>query len=163
MKTARAVVLTVIAIVLASAAVCYGFLISEGLSAGRKPSDFEYDIANYALSLSIPSAAKKAKNPINPSPDDMIGAKKDFSDYCSVCHGEDGAGRTETARGLSPEVPDLHAAHIQKLTDGEMFYIIKNGVRFTGMPGWHFQDQRIWKLVALIRGFTLQKAPNSAH
>jgi hypothetical protein len=44
-----------------------------------------------------------------------------------------------------------------------MFYIIKNGVRFTGMPGWNFQDQRIWKLVALIRGFTVQKARSSGH
>jgi hypothetical protein len=52
---------------------------------------------------------------------------------------------------MSPEVPDLRAEHIQNLTDGELFYIIKNGVRFTGMPAWDLPDDHNWKLVALIR------------
>ena len=44
--------------------------------------------------------------------------------------------------------------HTQKLTDGEIFYIIKNGVRFTGMPGWDFEDNHNWRLVSLIRQFS---------
>jgi hypothetical protein len=48
-------------------------------------------------------------------------------------------------------VPDLRAAHIQRLTDGELLYIIKNGVRFTAMPAWDMSDQHYWRLVALIR------------
>jgi mono/diheme cytochrome c family protein len=80
-------------------------------------------------------------------------AEKSYSDSCAVCHGIDGTGKTKVANGLSPEVPDLHAEHIQKLTDGEMFYIIKNGVRFAGMPGWDLRDQQIWNLVFLLRQF----------
>ena len=53
--------------------------------------------------------------------------------------------------GLSPEVPDLRAQHIQKLTDGEMFYIIKHGVRFTGMPAWDLGDDDSLGLVMLLR------------
>jgi mono/diheme cytochrome c family protein len=48
-------------------------------------------------------------------------------------------------------VPDLKAAHVQNLSDGEMFYIIKNGVRFTGMPAWNLRDEQIWKMVLLTR------------
>lgn len=142
-------------------AICYVFLRSEGLSARKKPSNFEYAIANRALALSIPTAAKNAKNPLHPAPDALNEARKYYSDGCAVCHANDGTGKTNTARGLSPEVPDLHAEHIQKLTDGEMFYIIKNGVRFTGMPGWDLPDGRIWQLVLLIRQFANEN--NSPH
>jgi hypothetical protein len=55
-------------------------------------------------------------------------------------------------------VPDLHARHVQKLTDGEMFYIIKNGARFTGMPAWDLRDDQIWKLILLIRQFGNKQA-----
>ncbi len=132
------------------------FLRSEGLSARNKPGKLEYVIANHALRISIPAAAKNTKNPIKPNPDALTEAAKDFSDHCAPCHATDAAG-TEIARGLSPEVPDLRSRHIQRLSDGEMFYIIKNGIRFTGMPGSHFQDERIWRLVLLIRNLAGKK------
>jgi len=72
-------------------------------------------------------------------------------DHCAPCHAREGSGKAEMSQGMSPEVPDLRATHIQELTDGELFYIIKNGVRFTAMPAWHMSDQRTWRLVALIR------------
>jgi hypothetical protein len=62
-------------------------------------------------------------------------------------------GKSTQPKGLSPEAPDLDAEHVQKLTDEEMFYIIKNGVRFTGMPGWDLPDGRVWQPVLLIRQF----------
>lgn len=161
MRAAKAVVITVIALVLASIAVCYAFLKSEGLSARRKPSNFEYAVANYALRLSIPTAAKNGKNPITPTPEALTAARKDYSDYCAVCHANDGAGNTDTAKGLSPEVPDLRARHVQELKDGQIFYVVKNGIRFTGMPGWNFQDERIWRLVSLIRQFAGGKTASS--
>jgi len=60
---------------------------------------------------------------------------------------------------MSPEVPDLSADHIQKCTDGELFFIIKNGVRFTGMPGWNLSEDHLWKLVLAVRGFAQTKTP----
>lgn len=160
MRTAKAVIATVIALALVSVVICYGLLRSQALSARKKPGKLEYAIAAYALGISIPTAAKRAKNPVKSDPDALAGAGKDYSDHCAFCHGDGGAGNTDAAKGLSPEVPDLRAEHIQKLSDGEMFYIIKNGIRFTGMPGSYFQDERIWKLVLLIRQFTIK---NQAH
>ena len=53
--------------------------------------------------------------------------------------------------GLYPPAPDLRESGGQSLSDGELFYIIKNGIRFTGMPGWGGEDEENWKLVLFIR------------
>jgi mono/diheme cytochrome c family protein len=153
MRIFRFVSITCLGILLAILVLSYVFLTSEGLSARKKPSNFEYAIANFAMGLSIPAEAKRLKNPLTPDSQVLAEARKHFKEHCAVCHAEDGVGKTPLAAGLSPEVPDLHADHIQKLTDGELFYIIKNGVRFTGMPGWDLEDSHTWSLVSLIRQF----------
>lgn len=107
----------------------------------------------FCLARSIPRSAKELKSPNEASPENLRKGKDDFHDHCAVCHGDDGQGKTATAAGIFPEVPDLHAAHVQKWTDGELFYIVENGVRFTGMPGWNFDDDRIWRLILVVRGF----------
>jgi mono/diheme cytochrome c family protein len=151
MSATKAVALTLVLLITIVLVIAYGFLASEGLSGRKKPSDFEYSIANRALGISIPSQARALKNPIQGTPDVLTDAKQHFKEHCAVCHAENGSAKTETAAGMSPEVPDLRAEHIQNLTDGELFYIIKNGVRFTGMPAWDLPDDHNWKLVALIR------------
>ena len=151
MRTAGAIAISVVGFALVILIVCFVALKTGALSARKKPGNFEYAVANYALKLSIPKAVKNAKNPERPTPAALIDANKYFSENCAVCHGNDGSGKTDTARGLSPEVPDLKAAHVQNLSDGEMFYIIKNGVRFTGMPAWNLRDEQIWKMVLLTR------------
>ena len=62
-----------------------------------------------------------------------------------------GSGKTLINSGLYPPAPDLRQGQTQNLTDGELFYIIKNGIRFTGMPGWGGEDEGNWKLVLFIR------------
>lgn len=55
--------------------------------------------------------------------------------------------------GLYPKPPDLRAAHLQSISDGEIFYVIENGIRLSGMPafgGQHSADDS-WKLVDFIR------------
>ena len=53
---------------------------------------------------------------------------------CVFCHGTDGSGRTPVGTNLYPRVPDLRAFLTQDLTDGDLHYIIENGVQLTGMP-----------------------------
>lgn len=151
MRTVRTIAICLAILIGIVLPICFVLVKSGFLNARNKPSALEYSIANYALRLSIPAEAKNARNPIQMNPAALKDANKYFSENCSVCHANDGSGRTDTAKGLSPEVPDLHAAHVQNLTDGEMFYIINNGVRFTGMPGWDLPKEQIWKLVLLIR------------
>ena len=75
-----------------------------------------------------------------------------------MCHANDGSSmKTAIGNGLYPKPPDLRADLTQGLTDGELFYIIENGVRFTGMPAFGTGkpdpagDRQVWQLVYFIR------------
>ena len=78
-----------------------------------------------------------------------------FADHCAGCHANDGSGNTEMGRGLYPRAPDMRQPATQDLSDGDLFYIIENGVRFTGMPAWGAGDSdgqtASWHLVHFIR------------
>lgn len=83
-------------------------------------------------------------------------ARAHFADHCASCHDNDGRGKTELGRSLYPKVPDMWLPETQSLSDGELFYIIENGVRLTGMPAWgsaasQDDDVESWELVHFIR------------
>ena len=143
-----------IAILLILAAVgawLYWFLKVHGFSARDKPSAFEALLARHARRIAAPPGAKDLKNPLSPTPLNVAEARDHYADHCAVCHANNGGGKTQINEGLYPPAPDLRQPGTQGLTDGEIFYIIKNGVRFTGMPGWDGEDEDNWKLVLFIR------------
>jgi mono/diheme cytochrome c family protein len=72
---------------------------------------------------------------------------------CDDCHGKDGRHPTETGRWMYPRVPDLGSPSVQGWSDAELFWIIKNGVKFSGMPGFAKMqtDKEIWDLVHYVR------------
>ncbi len=141
-------------------AVAFGIVISilhDGLSARATPTRLEAVLARNARHLAIPSNARLAQNPVLESPEDLREARLHFADHCAICHANDGSGHSDIGDGLYPKPPDLRLAQTQNLTDGELFWIIENGVRFTGMPafssngGNHGGGQDSWKLVHFIR------------
>jgi predicted CXXCH cytochrome family protein len=131
------------------------WLISHGFSTADQPSYLERVAARAARNFAIPRKARYETNPWNPTPDVLKVAREGFIDRCAGCHGPDGSGQTEVGRNLYPRVPDLRSPQTQNLTDGEIRYIIRNGVRLTGMPGWarphDEQSDDSWKLVLFIR------------
>jgi mono/diheme cytochrome c family protein len=129
-------------------------ILHHGLSARATPTGLEIMLARNARGLAIPGEARKQTNPVADSADSLREARLHFADHCAICHGNDGTGDTMTGRGLYPKPPDLRAPETQKLADGELFWIIENGVRFTGMPafgGMHGSEEESWKLVRFIR------------
>jgi mono/diheme cytochrome c family protein len=111
-------------------------------------------LARNARHMAIPAGARKQQNPIPATPDNLRDARLHFADHCAVCHGNEGTGDTPIGKGLYPKPPDLRAEETQRLSDGELFWIIENGVRFTGMPafgGSHGSEEDSWKLVRFIR------------
>jgi mono/diheme cytochrome c family protein len=129
-------------------------MLHNGLSARATPTALEAVLARNARRLSIPRNAQAARNPISSSPDVLRAARLHFADHCAVCHGNDGSGDSMMGRGLYPKPPDLRQTETQGLSDGEIFWIIENGVRFTGMPafgGTHGSQEDSWKLVIFIR------------
>lgn len=126
---------------------------NHGFSAREKPSRLEEIMARHARRIATPAGAKELKNPHPQTEASMAEAREHFVEHCSICHGIDGRGATTIGRNLYPKVPDMTDQQTQQLTDGELFYIITNGIRFTGMPAWGGEDspESIWALVAFIR------------
>ena len=88
------------------------------------------------------------------TPELLVEARRHFADHCASCHANDGSGHTEMGQKLYPRAPDMRLAETQNLTDGELYYIVENGVRFTGMPAWGEggpNDHDTWHLVLFIR------------
>jgi predicted CXXCH cytochrome family protein len=149
------ILLLLLGVVLLAVVIYSGHLIWRGFSTANEPSLAEKTVARFARQLSIPRNARNETNPWTATPELLNEARNDYLDRCSVCHGPDGSGLTTVGRNLYPKVPDLRASQTQSLTDGEIRYIIRNGVRLTGMPGWakphDEQSDDSWKLVLFIR------------
>ncbi|HEY2647121.1 MAG TPA: c-type cytochrome [Candidatus Acidoferrales bacterium] len=152
MKTRTIVLLLLLAIVLGAAAYAM-LLVRRGFSARENPSAPEVFAARAIRSLSIPAAAKAAANPFQATPEILTEAREHFADHCATCHANDGSGKTEIGQNLYPKAPDMRLPETQNLTDGEIYHIIHDGVRLTGMPAWGEPDRDpdSWKLVLFIR------------
>lgn len=124
---------------------------THGFSAREKPAEYEAFLARHLRRLTSEPDARSLKNPLEATPLAIAEARDHFADHCATCHGNRGDGKTQINAGLYPPAPDMREPQTQELSDGELFYIIKNGVRFTGMPGWGGSDQDNWKLVLFIR------------
>jgi mono/diheme cytochrome c family protein len=131
-------------------------VISRGFSARDEPGSIEAFVAVRMRRAAIPRAARDAKNPVTMSPEVLAGAMEHYADHCAICHANDGSGNTMIGRGLYPKPPDMRQTESQGLTDGELYYIIENGIRFTGMPAFgedsaSTDNEESWALVAWIR------------
>ena len=150
----------VVAVVIAVAGAVAGFayLRGTGLRGQPEPGPIETRVARAVRGLAIPGNLKARSNPLANATDALAPGLEHFAKYCAMCHANDGSGRkTAIGNGLYPKPPDLCADLTQRLTDGELFYIIENGVRFTGMPAFGSGkpdpagDKQVWQLVYFIR------------
>jgi mono/diheme cytochrome c family protein len=149
----RTLLLSITAAGVAGAAAFGWVTIRRGFSARENPSIVETYVASTARRLSVPASERNATNPFTPSPQLMAEARAHFADHCATCHGNNGSGKTEIGQNLYPKAPDMRLPVTQNLTDGEIYYVIHNGIRLTGMPAWGTEekDEDSWKLVLFIR------------
>jgi mono/diheme cytochrome c family protein len=110
-------------------------VVRGGLSARDEPTRAEVWLARLVRHWAVPAALRDAKNPVPLSPAVMADARAHFADHCASCHGNDGKG-AGIGTQMYPRAPDMTLAATQSLSDGELFAIIENGVRLTGMPGF---------------------------
>jgi mono/diheme cytochrome c family protein len=150
----RALVLLVVLVLVVGGALAYA-IVSRGVSTRVAPSWAETLVARAMRTWATPSVLRNAVNPLEPSAAVMEEALAHFADHCASCHANDGSGATDIGRSLYPPAPDMRAAATQGLTDGELFSIIENGIRLTGMPGWATGtpdgERASWVLVHFIR------------
>ena len=152
--TLRTVAITTVALVLVGAIVGVSYLAATGLSARATPGSLETALARAARRLAVPRAVRNMDNPVPLSDEVLAEGRAHFADHCASCHANDGSGNTEMGQSLFPKAPDM-ATVSQELTDGELFYVIEQGIRFTGMPGWGTGtpegEEASWHLVHFIR------------
>lgn len=143
----------VLILFLAGAAYAAWAVLNHGFSAREKPSRTEVWLARHARRIATPAGAKSLHNPYPAAEENLAAARQHFVDHCASCHALNGTGDTVFGRNMYPKAADLRDQETQKLTDGELYYVVSNGVRFTGMPAFGREDSReeIWKLVSFIR------------
>src|SRR5262245_35879267 len=155
MSRASKIILGIAIIPIAGIGAAAWLVVGRGFSAREEPTAIEAFVARRLRRVATTSDAKNAQNHVAASREVLSDSMVHFADHCAICHGNDGSGDTSIGRGLYPKPPDMRQAQTQNLTDGELFYIIHNGIRLTGMPAFGQQteepDLDSWKLVHFIR------------
>ena len=156
MKNPKAFLWVLLALTVATIVVG-ALLMRRGISARKEPSATEIRVARAVRHMAIPKIDREEENPwaTVATPEVLKDAREHFADHCSQCHANDGSGKTEMGQYLYPRAPDMRLPATQNLSDGELYYIIRNGVPLTGMPAWGepnlVQDDDSWQLVLFIR------------
>jgi mono/diheme cytochrome c family protein len=99
-------------------------------------------------------SGKGEKNPVNVSAENIESGKRIFSYYCVVCHGRDGQNTgVPFAAGTSPPIPSLASADVQRYSDGQLRWIIENGISPSGMPASNgtLNNDETWHVVVYLR------------
>jgi len=153
MRVVRDVVVTLLAVVILGGIGVYAFARSGGLSARRQPATWEYAIATRLRNVSAAAQAGNVTNPLTGQADAWRAVTSQYAARCAMCHHVNGKGATMLASNVNPPPPDLTADATQRLTDAQLFAIIRDGVRWTSMPSWRetHSDEDIWRYVALVR------------
>ena len=115
--------------------------------------------ATSAAEFKIPPDAAKAPNPVKPTPASLAQGKKMYGFDCALCHGKDGDGKGDLAADMNLKLADYRdPAALKDMTDGEMFYIIKNGKgQMTGEAD-RVKTEEIWDLVNYVRSLAKKSA-----
>ena len=103
---------------------------------------------------SVTVGGKKIQNPLSASPETIASGKDAFAHYCVACHGLDGQNTgVPFAEHMSPPVPSLKSATVQAYTDGQLKWIVENGISPSGMPASKgiLTDEEIWSIVIFLR------------
>lgn len=130
------------------------------ISALPEPGRFESTVAVEAKDWYIGRAARGPlpAAPVNDKASVTAGGTL-FGMGCATCHGEDGRTPTPIGKSMYPRALDLSSADVQEMSDRELFWVIKNGIRLSGMPGFARinSDEQIWQLTYYVRRLGKQR------
>jgi mono/diheme cytochrome c family protein len=125
---------------------------------------------NAALTVSAhdgrhaPASAKKLKNPLPATEANMARGRSLYEEHCASCHGTDGKSQTEIATVMRVKPADLTGKAMQRLTDGEAYWVITNGIKTSGMPAYKakLSDRERWQMTLYMRRFKTAEATSTA-
>jgi thiosulfate dehydrogenase len=125
---------------------------------GNRPSTFERRTANQSLDEWVDEHAPKQSNPFQPTMENVMDGSMTYDKNCAFCHGSLKQPESPIRSNFYPAVPQL-MTRTPDDPDGNLFYVIKYGVRYTGMPGWDgvLSDDEIWKTVVFLKNSSQMK------
>jgi mono/diheme cytochrome c family protein len=126
---------------------------SFNVAASSPPGKLEEALARRALNRSVARRAPARQNPLTSSAELLREGLSHYHENCVGCHGAPGVDAAEYGEGLNPPAPDLTLPRVQRRPDGELYWIVANGIRMTGMPAFapSHKEQEIWEIVAFLR------------
>ena len=141
---------------LAGAAVAVGVIVIIGaplLLLHRQDLPLEQQYGHFAIGLAARVMAGNASNPVANNPRAIAAGRDAFTGSCAECHGSTGDGTGVFGAATYPPATDLTSHDVVEKSDAELFWITKNGLSFTAMPGFgdQYSDQDIWNIVAYMR------------
>jgi mono/diheme cytochrome c family protein len=122
------------------------------MNADVPPSGLETRFIPIAVHASVASHAEEQPNPVAATDENLIAGGEIYTELCARCHGLPGRGPSVLGASFYPPAPQF-TVQPSSYSDGELFWIVKHGIRNTGMPAWGrlLTDQDIWQVVALLR------------
>jgi predicted CXXCH cytochrome family protein len=141
----------IVAMVVAILGALYVIFVPGLSSARSEPPQTEVAVATWLLHHSVPAEAKASVNPLGNDAADITAGRDLYRQKCELCHGYDGSGKTGVGSGVYPRPPVLQSPAIMGMSDGEIFYHIRNGIRNTAMAAWNLPDRETWQLVSYLR------------
>ncbi len=103
--------------------------------------------------LTIPDEYRGMQNPLPATPANLAQGQARYAEFCVTCHAADGSGGTDLGRALYPRPHDLKSAAVQAQSDGALFWIVSEGIAYSGMPAGHRQhnEEQMWQMVLHLR------------
>jgi mono/diheme cytochrome c family protein len=112
----------------------------------------------------VPLEAVNKVNPVKPSAESLARAKKIYGYECALCHGDDGGGAGDLAKKMKAKMPDFRdPTALKPKTDGELYYVIKNGKGEMDGEGERVKPDDTWNLVNYLRSFSKLQAATAAQ
>ncbi len=144
------VVVTLLVLLLGGlASTRFGFL---DTTAEARPGALETYLASAALDSSVERNAPRQANPVPETDDNLLAGMMVYANDCALCHGKLNKKESPLGQAFSPPAPQL-ITHPLDDPEPEIFYLVKHGVRWTGMPAWSttLDDESIWKVTSFLR------------
>ena len=134
-------------------------------NADAKPSRLEIWAAKTSLAAAIVREAPPGPNPVALNDANLIAGIQLYDAHCAICHGtaKGSASLSPVAKGLNPQPPQLASDGVEDDPEGESFWKIQHGIRWTGMPSWAgtLNDKEIWTLALFLKH--MDKLPPAAQ
>ncbi len=160
-------VLGFVAAIAASIVGGYFFVTSGALRAGQDstPGGLEKWAAKSSLHATMRREAQGLKPPLQPTDENLTAGIALYRAHCQVCHGGSDGAASSVAKGLTPNPPQLAKHGVEDDPEGEIYWKIAHGIRFTGMPAFRqtLSDSEMWQIALLAKHLdSLPPGPRTA-